>query len=73
MPRVLLVDDDADLSALLAEYLGSEGFDAETAGAPGQEDRLAREVHLRLPRRTGVGRCRDVHRAIASQSSAFVT
>jgi len=32
MPRVLLVDDDADLSALLAEYLGSEGFDAETAG-----------------------------------------
>jgi DNA-binding response OmpR family regulator len=30
-PRVLLVDDDVELSTLLAEYLAREGFDAETA------------------------------------------
>ncbi|MFA7665868.1 MAG: response regulator transcription factor [Burkholderiaceae bacterium] len=32
MPRVLLVDDDLELSSLLAEYLASDGFDTETAG-----------------------------------------
>lgn len=30
-PRVLLVDDDVELSTMLAEYLTREGFDAETA------------------------------------------
>ncbi|HEY0878585.1 MAG TPA: response regulator transcription factor [Zeimonas sp.] len=32
MPRVLLVDDDAELGDLLVEYLRRDGFDAETAG-----------------------------------------
>jgi two-component system response regulator CpxR len=32
MPRVLLVDDDLELSSLLAEYLTRDGFDTETAG-----------------------------------------
>ena len=27
MPRVLLVDDDRELTAMLAEYLGREGFE----------------------------------------------
>jgi len=31
-PRVLLVDDDAELSELLVEYLRRDGFDAETVG-----------------------------------------
>lgn len=31
MPRVLLIDDDVELSTLLAEYLSREGFDAHTA------------------------------------------
>lgn len=30
-PRVLLVDDDVELSTMLAEYLAHEGFDAQTA------------------------------------------
>lgn len=29
--RILLVDDDTDLSDLLAEYLGNEGFEVQTA------------------------------------------
>ncbi|MDE3009849.1 MAG: response regulator transcription factor [Pseudomonadota bacterium] len=29
MSRILLVDDDAELSGMLAEYLGQEGFDVE--------------------------------------------
>ena len=28
MPHVLLVDDDTELSAMLAEYLGQDGFEA---------------------------------------------
>jgi len=31
-PRVLLVDDDAELTELLVEYLRRDGFDAETVG-----------------------------------------
>ena len=30
--RLLLIDDDADLAALLAKYLRGEGFEVETAG-----------------------------------------
>lgn len=32
MKRVLVVDDDAELCELVAEYLGPEGFDVETVG-----------------------------------------
>jgi len=32
VPRVLLVDDDAELAELLVEYLRRDGFDAETVG-----------------------------------------
>ncbi|MCC6608509.1 MAG: response regulator transcription factor [Burkholderiales bacterium] len=31
MPRILLVDDDAELLAMLGEYLAPEGFEVETA------------------------------------------
>ena len=31
--RILLVDDDTELSELLAEYLGNEGFEVETAAS----------------------------------------
>jgi DNA-binding response OmpR family regulator len=31
MPRVLLIDDDVELSLMLAEYLAQDGFDAQTA------------------------------------------
>jgi len=32
MPRILLVDDDAELLAMLGEYLAPEGFEVDTAG-----------------------------------------
>ena len=31
-PKLLIVDDDAELCAMLVEYLGPEGFTAETVG-----------------------------------------
>src|SRR3712207_2101168 len=31
MPRVLIIDDDRDLTALLVEYLSPEGFTIDTA------------------------------------------
>jgi two-component system response regulator CpxR len=39
MPRVLIIDDDRDLTAMLAEYLTPEGFVVETAHSG--EDGLA--------------------------------
>ncbi len=32
MPKVLLIDDDTELTTLLSEYLTEEGFDVETSG-----------------------------------------
>jgi DNA-binding response OmpR family regulator len=40
MQRILVVDDDPGLAGLLAEYLGSRGFEVETAGTG--EDALSR-------------------------------
>lgn len=41
--RLLIVDDDRELCAMLAEYLGPEGFAAETAATGGAAlERLAR-------------------------------
>ena len=42
MTRVLLVDDDADLNSMLAEYLGREGF--ETASAFDGDSGVARAL-----------------------------
>jgi two-component system, OmpR family, response regulator CpxR len=39
MPRILIIDDDRDLTAMLGEYLGPEGFIVETADTG--EDGLA--------------------------------
>ena len=39
MPRILIIDDDRDLTQMLGEYLGPEGFVVETA--PTGEDGLA--------------------------------
>ncbi len=42
-PRLLIVDDDAELCSMLAEYLGPEGFVTEAVGSgPAALDRLAR-------------------------------
>ncbi|GAB3256631.1 response regulator [Chitinimonas naiadis] len=71
MQRVLLVDDDIELSAMLAEYLSQEGFavhavhDGEqgvTAALSGQHDIVVLDVMM--PRLTGV----EVLRQIRQQS-----
>ena len=61
MPRVLIIDDDRDLTAMLAEYLTPEGFVVETAhsGEDGLAAALATEYSLiildvMLPRINGL-------------------
>ena len=66
-PRLLVVDDDADIRTLLAEQLGKAGFTVSTA-ANGAEMRQALErervdlvvLDLNLPREDGLTLCRDL-------------
>ena len=47
MPSILIVDDDADLSAIVARYLESEGFAVERAASA--EEAMEKETFdLRL-------------------------
>ena len=65
--RLLLIDDDARLSAMVGEYLRGAGFDVETAGslATGRE-RIASEsfdalvLDLMLPDGDGLDLCREL-------------
>src|SRR6516225_1802839 len=44
-PKLLIVDDDAELCSMLAEYLGPEGFITEAVGSgPAALERLGREA-----------------------------
>src|SRR5437660_748146 len=44
-PRLLIVDDDAELCSMLAEYLGPEGFITEAVGSgPAALERLGRDA-----------------------------
>ena len=66
-PRVLLIDDDARLAAMVGEYLGQAGFEVSSAGslAAGRE-RLAAEswdalvLDLMLPDGDGLDLCREL-------------
>ena len=67
MQRSLVVDDDPGLAGLLAEYLGSRGFEVETAGTG--EDALSRlpaggldlvVLDVMLPGADGLTVCREV-------------
>jgi DNA-binding response OmpR family regulator len=69
-PRVLLVDDDAELTQMLAEYLGREGFDVEVEPDGGRAHERAAQLHVdlvvldvMLPGRNGL----DVLRALRSR------
>ncbi len=65
--RLLLIDDDARLSAMVGDYLRGAGFDVETAGslAAGRE-RIAAEnfdalvLDLMLPDGDGLDLCREL-------------
>src|SRR3569832_56757 len=44
-PKLLIVDDDTDLCAMLAEYLGPEGCTTEAVGSgPAALERLGRDT-----------------------------
>ncbi|MBS0379931.1 MAG: two-component system response regulator OmpR [Proteobacteria bacterium] len=67
MPRILLVDDDLRLRALLETYLKREGFEVALAGNARQMDTMLREqpvdlmvLDLMLPDRGGLDICRDL-------------
>ncbi|GAD50213.1 putative two-component response regulator [Caenibius tardaugens NBRC 16725] len=65
--RILLVDDDIDLSAMLREYLESEGFRVETAhnGVDGVAQALSGKfdaivLDIMLPRLNGIEALRQI-------------
>ena len=69
MTKVLLIDDDTELSALLAEYLSEEGFDVETArdGRAGAEMAVSGEfaivvLDIMMPGLSGTDALRRIRR-----------
>lgn len=61
MTKVLLIDDDVELTALLSEYLGEEGFEAKAVhdGRSGVEEVLSRQydiavLDIMMPRMNGI-------------------
>lgn len=70
MPRLLLVDDDLRLRALLETYLKREGFQVVLAANGRQMERVLRDnpvdlmvLDLMLPDRSGLEICRDLRAA----------
>jgi DNA-binding response OmpR family regulator len=68
-PRLLMIDDDRELAAMVGEFLGHEGFELESADTPDQADAaMARQLpdlvilDVMLPQRSGF----DVLRRIRS-------
>ena len=67
MPRILLVDDDVELTAMLADYLADEGFVVDVAGdgISGGARALADGIDLvvldvMLPDRSGIETLREI-------------
>ena len=61
MAKVLLIDDDAELTSLLSEYLAEEGFDATAVhdGRKGVEEALSHHydiavIDIMMPRMNGI-------------------
>ena len=65
--RLLLIDDDSRLSAMVGDYLRGAGFEIDTAGSLGAgRERLAAESYdalvldLMLPDGDGLDLCREL-------------
>ena len=70
MPRILIIEDEADIASVLADDLRAEGYGAEIAADGEAGLRRAREekwdlllLDLMLPRRDGLEVCRELRRA----------
>ena len=66
-PRLLLIDDDARLAAMVGDYLRHAGFEVETAGSlAAARERLGAETYdtlvldLMLPDGDGLDLCREI-------------
>jgi len=79
MPRLLLIDDDARLAAMVRDYLAGNGLVVETAGRAGDGlERLEREpggfdlvlLDLMLPDADGLEVCRRI-RALGGANAAL--
>lgn len=71
-PAILIVDDDAEFAGLLADYLGTEGFNVITAGdgpsglaAAAEQAPSLMILDVMLPGQNGI----DVLRALRAQSA----
>ncbi len=69
-PRILIVEDDRDLSAIVERFFDNEGFDATTAGSAEEAyDALSRKgfdaivLDINLPGIDGIELCRELRRA----------
>jgi DNA-binding response OmpR family regulator len=87
--RILLVDDDAELTAMLAQYLASAGFEVASRGSVGEAQLALREaarrgapfglavLDLMLPDGDGLGFCRalrgDTDPALAELGVVMLT
>jgi two-component system phosphate regulon response regulator OmpR len=70
LPRILILDDEAELRALLQRYLGNQGFHVRTVGdAPALDKLMARErfdvlvLDLMMPDEDGLSICRRLRAA----------
>ena len=76
--RILLIEDDARLASMVAEYLGPSGFEVDTAGslaagrsklASGSYDALV--LDLMLPDGDGLDLCKELRRSRPSPSGSI--
>ena len=63
MPSILIVDDDADLSAIVARYLESEGFAVERAASAEEAYDVLATRAFDLPGDDGFAACAALRRA----------
>jgi CheY-like chemotaxis protein len=78
-PRVLVVDDESVIAQLIADVLGGEGFEVDTAPhGLAALDRLANRTYdvilsdLRMPELDGLGLFREIERRYPDLLGRFV-
>ncbi len=80
VPKVLIVDDDTDLLAVLSQLLGGEGYQVSTAAtAEDALERFREETYhlvltdLQLPGRNGIALVKALHEAAPATRTVLLT